>query len=211
MCILGAVLNTHSSSVHWAQPGWWGWETQPSALGSDWGCRSPDTYISPLSWASVAVAGGRCSTDPTHPGELSTPEDLRYISVLPAFLHSHPILPLSFFLLLSSPGSLHPPLTAPVFPSASFSHSHRPLLVLFLLLVSPHYGAFLLASSFPFSLTHVSASLPCLSLPHPPGPLRCGSDDSGVLVSQPLRPPHCSADQEDTTETQQQLREAQSD
>lgn len=130
MCILGAVLNTHSSSVHWAQPGWWGWETQPSALGSDWGCGSPDTYISPLSWASVAVAGagGRCPTDPTHPGELSTPEDLRYISVLPASLHSHPILPLSFFLLLSSPGSLHPPLTAPVFPSASFSHSHRPLL-----------------------------------------------------------------------------------
>ena len=51
-------------------------------------------------------------------------------------------------------------------------------------------------------------SSPSLS-PHP-GPLRPGSDDAGVLVPQPLCPPHCAADQEDTTETQQWSPEAQS-
>lgn len=45
----------------------------------------------------------------------------------------------------------------------------------------------------------------------PSGPLRSGSDDAGVLVPQPVRPSHRTADQEDTTETQQQSREAQSD
>lgn len=50
----------------------------------------------------------------------------------------------------------------------------------------------------------------CLSLSLPPGPLRLGSDDAGVLVPQPLCPPHRTADQEDTSETQQQSGEAQS-
>lgn len=45
----------------------------------------------------------------------------------------------------------------------------------------------------------------------PPGPLRPGSDDEGMLVPQPLCPSHCTTDQEDTTETQQQPGEAQSD
>ncbi|XP_044928881.1 serine/threonine-protein kinase receptor R3 isoform X2 [Mustela lutreola] len=35
------------------------------------------------------------------------------------------------------------------------------------------------------------------------GPLRPGSDDAGVLVPQPLCPPHCTANQEDTAEIEQ--------
>lgn len=117
--------------------GSWGWKTQPSALGSDWGCGSPETYIPVLLWVPLAVeGGGRCSTDPAPQGRLGAPEDLSYISVLPAFLHPHPILPLLFFHFTlfvpawippSSPAPSPTTLMAPVFPPASFSTLSSPL------------------------------------------------------------------------------------
>lgn len=93
------------------------------------------------------------------------------LSVLPAFLHAPSYsLPLPFFILLFSslPGPLHSTsyhfcLSLPL----SFQRSHLPLLIHSVLLVSPHYLAILLASSFPSPLTHVSAFSPLPLSPFP--------------------------------------------
>lgn len=102
-----------------------------------------------------------------------------------------------------------PPLTTPafLFPSSTLS--------------SPSFRPFCPASVSPFRGHPPCHPLsrfpdPCLcplssASPRPTGPLRPGSDDAGVLVPQPLCPPHCTARQEDTAETQHRSPEAQSD
>lgn len=115
-----------------------------------------------------------------------------------------------FYLCLSPllPASI-PPLTTPafLFPSSTLS--------------SPSSRPFCPASVSPFRGHPPCHPLsrfpdPCLcplssASPRPTGPLRPGSDDAGVLVPQPLCPPHCTSHQEDPAETQHRPPEAQSD
>lgn len=80
--------------------------------------------------------------------------------VLPSFLHapSYSTLFLSHYLTLLTLAWSPPFLLLPLLPflSPSFSTLSSPSYLL--PLVSPHYWAILLASSFPSSLTHVSVS-----------------------------------------------------
>lgn len=146
------------------------------------------------------------------------PEDLSYISlsVLPASLHPllTPLPSSSMFIFLP-----HPCLVPATLPLTTISVPPLPLL--FDTLVSV-FSSFLFCSCLPTSghpprLFLSTFPDPCLcflssaSLSLPPGPLRPGSDDAGVLVPKPLCPPHCAADQEDTTEAQQRSPEAQRD
>ena len=145
------------------------------------------------------------------------PEDLSYISlsVLPAFLHPllTPLPSSSIFIFL-----FHPCLVPAILPLTT---SGPPLPLLSDTLVSV-FSSFLFCSCLPttghpprlFLSTFPDPCLCFLSsalLSLPTGPLRPGSDDAGVLVPKPLCPPHCAADQEDTTEAQQLSPEAQSD
>lgn len=190
-------------------------ETLPSALGSGSRCGSPKVCLSPLSWISVEVGvGSGVPQTLLTKGDLSAPEDQLQLSFCPAclsscsfLLSSSPIFYLTLLILAwSSPFHLLPllPFPSPFFSTLSSLSSHPFCSAC----VTPLLGnpPCLLLSIFPD---------PCLcffssaSLSLPPGPLRPGSDDAGVLVPQPFCPPHCTADQEDTSETQQQSGEAQ--
>lgn len=123
-------------------------------------------------------------------------------------LSSSPIFYLTLLIFAWSPPFLFLPLLPFLSPSFSTlsspsSHPFCPACVAPLLSHPPC----LLLSIFPDPCL---CFFPSASLSLPPGPLRPGSDDAGVLVPQPLCPPHCTADQEDTSETQQQSGEAQS-
>lgn len=100
------------------------------------------------------------------PSGPEAPEDLSMLSALP-YLLSHST-PLPFLLSSSLPGSLHSPLTVCL--------SSCPLCTTLITFFLSFFTV-----SFLSSRTHVPAFSP-LPLFQPPGPLRPGSDDAGMLV-----------------------------